>query len=264
MSGNAQASTHPQDSLGRPRRNWGVGDAALGWIAAQLVGVLSFAVVLGLGFALISPQSPGGYLGRAVGQNRSGGEFVDDALPLGWTMLLQVPGWIVMLGVAWIFAGFAGKARPGWSFAGEPLDIVRGVVVGFLLQIPIVGIVVTLQNQVVGETESFRAQGLVDSIDGSFDLIVLILIVAVGAPVVEELFYRGIVQRSLVEHFGPVIGIGLSSLAFGAVHFSFVELLPLTVAGAGFGLLAHRYGRVLPAIIAHMMFNAMVLVILLA
>ena len=263
MSGDAQTPITPQDSLGHPRHSWGPGEVALGWIAAQLVGVAAFGAVVALGFSLIAPQRPGGFLGRAVGQNRDGGEFVDDALPLAWQMLLQVPGWIVMLGVAWVFAGVAGKARPGWNIAGEPLDVVRGIVAGFLLQIPIVGIVVWLQSLVVGESESFRAQALVDSIDGPLDLVVLILIVAVGAPLVEELFYRGILQRSLVDRFGPVIGIGIASLVFGAVHFSWAELLPLTVVGAGFGILAHRYGRLLPAIIAHMMFNSMVLIILL-
>ncbi len=264
MSGTAPTSAETHDGS-PPRRSWGVGDAALGWLTAQFVGIAAFTAVAAGGFSLVQPQRPGGFLGRAVGQNRSGGEFVDDSLPLLWQMLLQVPSWVAMLGVAWIFAGLAGKARTGWSLAGEPLDVVRGLIVGFLLQIPIVGIVVSLMTLVLGEqTPTGRPQALVDSIGGPLDLLALIGVVAIGAPVVEELFYRGIVQPSLVSRFGPVIGIGITSLIFGAVHFALVDLLPLSVVGAGFGILAHKYGRLLPAIVAHMTFNSIVLIFLLS
>ena len=234
-------------------------EAAVGWFTAQFVGFAAFGVVAALGFDLIRPQRPGGFLGRAVGQNRTG-EFTDDVLPLFLQMLLQVPGWIVMLGLAWVLAGFAGKARPGWSLKGEIGDIGKGVVVGFLLQIPIVIIVVNLIILVFGEiTPTGRPLSLVDSIEGPLDVIALFAVVTIGAPVVEELFYRGIIQRSLVERFGPWIGIGITSVIFGAVHFAWVDLLPLTVVGAGFGILAHRAGRLMPAIIAHITFNTVAL-----
>ena len=93
--------------------------------------------------------------------------------------------------------------------------------------------------------------------------ILLVLCVAVGAPVVEELFYRGLVQPALIRLTNPTIGIGLASLIFGAVHFSVVELIPLSVVGLVLGLLAHQTGRLLPAIIAHMAFNSFTLAILL-
>lgn len=216
-----------------------------------------------MGFALSRPQLPGGFLGRAVAQNRSG-EFVDDSLPLAWQMLMQVPSWVVMLGVTWAVAGVLGRARSGWSFKGKPMDLVRGLGVGFILQIPIVVIVVSIMTLIFGEiTPTGRPQGLVDSIEGPVDLLALIGIVAIGAPIVEELFYRGVLQRSLVERFGPAIGISVASLIFGAVHFAWVDFPPLTVVGAGFGILAHRYGRLLPAIVAHMTFNSVALAVLL-
>lgn len=244
--------------------SWGLPEAAVGWFTAQFVGFGAFAVVAGLGFDLIRPQRPGGFLGRAVGQSRSG-EFVDNSLPLAWQMLLQVPGWIVMLGLAWLLAGLAGKARPGWSLRGTFSDVGTGAVAGFFLQFPVVVIVINLIVLIFGEiTPTGRPLSLVDSIDTPVDLVALFAVVVVGAPVVEEVFYRGLIQRSLVERFGPYVGIGVASLIFGAVHFAWVDLLPLTVVGAGFGILAHRSGRLLPAIVAHMVFNAITLVALLS
>lgn len=261
-------STHPdrtQTAAAPPRGSWGVPEAAVGWFTAQFIGFALFGLAASQGFDLIRPQRPGGFVGRLAGQSRTGGEFEFNPLPLFWQMLLQVPSWIVMLGLAWMLAGLAGKARTGWSLRGTMSDVGTGAVAGFLLQIPIVIIVVNLMTLIFGEMPpTGRAQALVDSIENPFDLIALCVVIVIGAPLVEELFYRGIIQPSLVNRFGPWIGIAITSLIFGAVHFSLTELLPLSVVGAGFGILAHRAGRLLPAIIAHAVFNATTLVAVLS
>lgn len=240
-------------------------EALLGWGGGQFAATAVFTGYLALGFSLTTPQRPGGFLGRAVAQNRLGEGFSDDSVPIALQMLAQLPTWIVMLSITWVVAGALGRTRPGWSFKGEPLDLARGFSVGFVLQIPIVIIVLTIVSLIFGEfAPDGRALSLVDSIDGPIDLIALFLGVAVGAPIVEELFYRGVVQRALVDRLGPIVGIGITSLLFGAVHFSLVNLAPLTVVGAGFGYLAYKYGRLLPAIIAHMTFNTVTLVALLS
>ena len=247
-----------QDDDGRPA--WGVPEALLGWVGGSFAAVVVFTIFRSLGFSLFTPEGPGGFFGRAVGQNQVGDGFADDALPLFLQMFAQVPGWIVMLAITWVVAGALGHKRVGLSFAGEPLDVARGFVMGFILQIPVVIILVNLVVLIFDASLDTRAQSLVDSINGPIDLIALFLGVVVGAPIVEEIFYRGILQRALVDRFGTAIGIGVASLLFGAVHFSWVNLIPLSVVGAGFGFLFHKYGRLLPAIIAHMTFNFIALV----
>ena len=247
-----------------PGRSWGLPEAALGWIGGQFIATALFAAFLAFGYSLTTPQRPGGFLGRAVAQNRAGDGFSNDSIPLVLQMASQIPSWVAMLSITWVVAGVLGRTRPGWSFRGEPLDLARGFSTGFILQIPIVIILVTIVTLVFDIAPDGRALSLIDSVRSPLDLIVLVLGVAVGAPIVEEIFYRGVVQRALVDRFGPVVGIGVASLLFGAVHFSWVNLLPLTVVGAGFGLLAHKYGRLLPAIIAHMTFNAITVVALLS
>ena len=77
-----------------------------------------------------------------------------------------------------------------------------------------------------------------------------------GAPLVEEMVYRGLLQRSAVAKFGPVGGLIAASVFFGAIHLRPVELPGLTVAGLVFGLMLLRTGRLGSAIATHAAFNA--------
>lgn len=247
---------------GRPA--WGIAEAVLGWIGGSFAAVVVFTIYQALGFSIFSPESSGGFLGRTVGQNRVGEGFSDDALPLYLQMFAQVPGWIVMLAITWVVAGALGRKRTGISFSGELLDIPRGFVVGFVLQIPIVIILVNIIVSIFDIAPDTGAASLVESVGGPLDLVALVLGVVFGAPIVEEIFYRGVVQRALVDRLGAVVGIGIASLLFGAVHLSLVNFFPLSVVGAGFGFLAYKYGRLLPAIVAHMTFNLITVVALLS
>lgn len=81
-------------------------------------------------------------------------------------------------------------------------------------------------------------------------------------PVLEELAFRGGLQRLIEsklssmtgERAAALIALVLSSLAFGYMH---ADVLAGTIAGAGFGLLVLRSGRVGDAIIAHAVTNFM-------
>lgn len=100
-----------------------------------------------------------------------------------------------------------------------------------------------------------NAQDLVDRADGASALL-LIVVVAIGAPIVEELFYRGLLQRPLAARFsdGPVL-VGVAAV-FAVVHFRPVEFPGLFVFGLVLGFAALRTRRLGPAIAIHMGFNA--------
>lgn len=108
-----------------------------------------------------------------------------------------------------------------------------------------------------------------DHTRGALAWLVLVLVTCVGAPLVEELFFRGLVQTRLVTVLGPAVGIVVASLLFGAAHLVAWNG-PLTlayawaVAGAGlvFGVLRHSSGRLGPSIAAHAIFNAQAMVLL--
>jgi membrane protease YdiL (CAAX protease family) len=86
-------------------------------------------------------------------------------------------------------------------------------------------------------------------------VVLLVLIAGVAAPVVEEIFYRGLLQRSLIRRVGPGWGVALASVLFSAAHLQLLQFPALALAGGLFGILAYRCGRLGPAIVAHMVFN---------
>ena len=99
-----------------------------------------------------------------------------------------------------------------------------------------------------------NAQDLVDRAGGASTLL-LVLVVVIGAPVVEELFYRGLLQRSLADRFneGAVL-VGVAAI-FAMAHFRPIEFPGLFVFGLILGWAALRARRLGPAITIHIGFN---------
>jgi membrane protease YdiL (CAAX protease family) len=78
----------------------------------------------------------------------------------------------------------------------------------------------------------------------------------VGAPVVEELFFRGLVLRSLLPLAPAPVAVVASGVLFGLAHWQGVQFPGLAVFGVVLGVLAYRTGRLTPGIGAHAAFNA--------
>ena len=90
----------------------------------------------------------------------------------------------------------------------------------------------------------------------------MLLLLAVVAPIVEELLFRGLLQGGLAARMDARLALALTSVAFAAVHFQPVQFPGLVIAGLVFGGLALRAGRLGPAIVAHMAFNAFTVTLL--
>jgi uncharacterized protein len=89
------------------------------------------------------------------------------------------------------------------------------------------------------------------------------LAIAVVAPIVEELTFRGL-GFSLLRPFGEWTAIVLVGVLFGLAH-GLVQALPLLVAlGAGLAYLRSRVDSVYPGMIVHGLFNAAALVLAVA
>lgn len=81
----------------------------------------------------------------------------------------------------------------------------------------------------------------------------------------EELIFRGLLQRELVVRFGARIGIGVTTVLFGAAHLpagtGFASLA--TLAGFGYGLAFHYAGdRLWVAVLLHGAINSLHLLLL--
>ena len=86
-------------------------------------------------------------------------------------------------------------------------------------------------------------------------MVLLIVVVVFGAPVVEELFFRGLALRAFERRLGRWVGLVVSSLVFGLVHFQPLQFPALVMFGLIAGWLAQRDGRLGRAIWAHVGFN---------
>lgn len=86
------------------------------------------------------------------------------------------------------------------------------------------------------------------------------VVVAVVAPIVEELTFRGL-GYSLLVRYGRWTAIVLVGIAFGLAH-GLVEAFPFLAAfGAGLAYLRSRVDSVYPGMIVHGVFNAVALTV---
>ena len=86
------------------------------------------------------------------------------------------------------------------------------------------------------------------------------LVIAVVAPVVEEVTFRGL-GYSLLVRFGPWTAIALVGITFGLAH-GLVNAFPFLAAfGAGLAYLRSRVDSVYPGMVVHGLFNALALTV---
>ena len=86
------------------------------------------------------------------------------------------------------------------------------------------------------------------------------IVVAVIAPITEELTFRGL-GYSVLEPFGRTTAILLVGLSFGLAHGLVEGLLVLVPFGIGLAWLRSRTDSVYPGIVLHSVFNAVALVL---
>ena len=88
---------------------------------------------------------------------------------------------------------------------------------------------------------------------------------ALGAPVLEEIIFRGLVLAGVARRLGPTGGAVVSGLLFGLLHLSEPAfVVPLVLFGIALGLLRVRSRSLVPSIVAHAGNNSLALVLAIA
>lgn len=93
-------------------------------------------------------------------------------------------------------------------------------------------------------------------VDPGRRLAIAVYVVGV-APLVEEIVFRGVVQRSLERRLGAAAAIPLAALVFAALHLLPRVLVPLLVMGAALGFVAWATRSLWPAVVMHVANNAL-------
>jgi uncharacterized protein len=104
------------------------------------------------------------------------------------------------------------------------------------------------------------AQRVVDLAQGQVvPYLALCVSTVVGAPIIEELFFRGLVLRS-GRSISSSFGVVLSAVLFAAVHLQALQFPALAAFGALCAVLTIRYDRLGPATWLHVGFNGATMV----
>jgi membrane protease YdiL (CAAX protease family) len=227
---------------------WGLGDAVMGWVVAQVFAVLVGGAIVGAA----------GYDSRHT-----------DLWPLWLVAVTEVPLWVGLVGAPVYAARVKGNGlRIDFGLKARLVDVPVGGVVGLVSQLLLVPAVswlwVVILRRHLSDLDDV-AKHLADKAHHSVGgAVLLVLIVVVAAPIVEELFYRGLLLRSLERRVGDGWAVVWCGLIFGLSHFEPLQLPALAVFGMVLALLAQRSGRLGPSIFAHMAFNGVTVFALLA
>jgi membrane protease YdiL (CAAX protease family) len=140
--------------------------------------------------------------------------------------------------------GLQFRAVDGWGF---PL--------GALIQLVFVWLLYRLLDLLINVHDVDKpARQLTDRANG-WGVVILILIVGVGAPFFEELFFRGLIMRAMQSYFDDTLALVGSSIVFAAVHFELLQFPALLMFGLVPGYCAQRTGRLGMSIGAHIGFT---------
>ena len=229
-----------EESVQSPKeQQWGIRHVILGWLLGQ-VSVILALVAIGL-----------------IDQNI---DLDDPSLEI--TAILQAALWVGTLGVPlWLYytKGISWK-QFGWGF--KKSDVFQGLLIGLGTQIA--GGLLYLPLLVIFDDidVSEPARELVDKATG-FGVFLLFLVVVVGAPVVEEIFFRGLTLKAFEKKMGSRSAAIVSSLFFAIAHLQLVQFPALLLFGLVAVYLVRKHDRLGRAVWAHVGFNATTVIALL-
>ena len=186
------------------------------------------------------------------------------------------PAWVVVGGLVGLWIGFLGAALlatrlrgTGSLFADMGLRVQRwdpliGIGAGLFGQFVLITLLYLPWEHVDPGLSKELAQPA-KHLTGGFpgvDLAVIGVLTVLVVPVVEEIFFRGLVLRGFIRLFagagrvvGPVLAVTTTGIVFGLAHGELLELLGLAAFGILLSVMAYRYKRLGPCIFAHATFN---------
>ena len=184
-----------------------------------------------------------------------------DTWPISLNIVSVILLWVPFVVALVIVSRYWGSSRPlrdyrvsfRWAdFLGLPIGVASQLLLLPLVYWPLQQwFPETFSSEEVQE----RAQSLWDKVDGGW-VLALIVVVVIGAPLIEEVVYRGMILQSLQGRFNEVLALVLSSAFFAAIHLQPVEFPGLFLFAIVLGLCFQKTGRLGSAILAHAAFNA--------
>lgn len=234
-----------------PQGRWGLPDIA--WELLFFIGSVLITVAIA---AVVAVADPDLIEGTGFRYDIAAGAWL--AVVLQGLSMLGLVGWPLIAaytkGDGWRRSyGFVVNGR-AWLIGG-----VGGIVTfGTML------VLTAIMAAILGEPVDSAAADAVSQIRGTpLAYVTFLAFIAVGAPFVEELLFRGLIWGAIVKRgWYPWIATAISGVLFGLIHFEPLRILPLIAAGVLLGAI-RRYGGIGASMFAHCIVNSIGVVALL-
>jgi uncharacterized protein len=228
-------------------------------VAGFLIGQIGATI-----FALVS----GAIAGKSASQMQA---IATSSVPPEWYVVTTLVGlWIGFIGAPWV----ASRTQGTRNFVRDlgvrfrPIDLI-GILIGVAGQFAIGIMYAPFQHDI----HNFNApsQRLTGASHGGGFVIIAIATVLL-APAAEELFFRGLLLKSLVRLFTPLRAVGgartvgvilavvADGLLFGAAHGEWVQFAGLAFFGIVLAAVSYRTGRLGMNYISHATFNLVAII----
>lgn len=189
-----------------------------------------------------------------------------DTTPIPTLFAAVTATWIAYLVGAWWASRTSGTGSmvDDYRIHFRPIDLV-GVPIGVGTQLVLVpllyqGLVQVFPDTFTEDRLTETAESLIGRAEG-IGVFLLVVMVCVGAPVVEEIVYRGMLQGALATRLADAWAVVIVAVWFMLIHFRPIEYPGLLAFALVVGVLRWKTGRLGLPIVAHVAFNAAGLVL---
>lgn len=176
---------------------------------------------------------------------------------LVWGFCFLFPAYLLIRKLADIEVADLGEALGGKT-------LLTGVLVGFATYC-FINVLGGLFFFFAGKPQpTYLEAFLAENLRGNWNLLVWVLVsVSLGAGFFEEVFFRGFLLKYFFEENYPYVGLAVTSIIFGAIHFSaersMIGPILLVFVGFTFGLSYLKTGNIWVPITAHASYNGSML-----
>lgn len=165
--------------------------------------------------------------------------------------MLTVLGAFFVIGLLAVVAATAPLGRAAFPALGLRLANWKYVVFGPLA---------TLALSVAVSQLGIEPQGMKQVIEFvPKQVVASLLLLAVLAPIVEELVFRGLIYGWIAGRWSTMAAFIVSSLAFAAAHFEPAHIILVLPLGLLFGWMRRRTDSLLPSLVSHIVNNGFAL-----
>ena len=220
---------------------------SIGWIAAFML----FQVVAGIAALVAAMMIDGGQRELAAVMS----DLTAFAVPMIWSLVI---GELFLLALLWLYLRKAGRIAAVHLDRWSRLPLLHTI----LLAAVLLGFGYAInwaygEYVIPGVEVQKELRALFAAIPQTLpNQILLFAAVAVIAPLLEEILFRGLLQNALSKRLPVWAAIALSALVFGAMHMDFYAMPPLLLMGVIFGVIYHLTGSLRITIVLHMINNA--------